>query len=157
MLTFTVPKARKNGHVAITLLIIGLTFFLLSSVIKLYPYIFQITGLAFLVFSIQIMQRYVLSDFVYIIDDGDDGDAILSVLRVQGSKRVIVCSVSLMKCVMTDDYDKIELKPDNSFDYRQNVLSQNKFAILYNENDKNILIKLEADDNFIREISSRIC
>jgi len=156
MLTFAVPKKRKNAHISIALLALGLMFFHLSSIIKIYPYILQVTGLAFLILAIQIMQRYVLSDFVYVIDDYDNGDSVLNIIKVQGNKKITVCSVSLVKCLYSDDYEKIALKPDNSFDYRQNVLSHNKFALIYHENDDIILIKLEADDEFIGAISSRI-
>lgn len=156
MLTYNLPKERKNGYISLLLSVTGLLFFLISSFVNIYPYLFQLIGLAFLVFAIQIMQRYVLSDFVYIIDDHDNGDSFLNVIKIQGGKKTTVCSVSLIKCIFADDYDKITLKPDNSFDYRQNVFSQNKYALLYNENEDNILITLEVNDSFKRQIALRV-
>lgn len=156
MLQYKSKKEKSSSYFSLLLLICGILLFASSNYLKIVPYITQITAIVFVVFAIQIMQRYVLPDFIYIIDDGDNGESIMNVIRVQGSKKVTVCSISLAKCLYAGDSDKNTITVKNSFDYRQNFFSKDKFILIYHEGGDNIQIKLEADDEFKNALISRV-
>lgn len=146
MIKYQPIKDKRSSYLSLFLLIGGLVIFMLSGSFTISPFIIQLIAIALIVLSIQIMQRYVLSDFTYIIDDKDGGESILNVIRTQGQKNVTVCSVSLSECIYAGASDKFDRKLNNSFDYRQNVFEDNKFAIVYLDGADNIMIKLELDD-----------
>ncbi|MBQ7820708.1 MAG: hypothetical protein IJ391_00300 [Clostridia bacterium] len=156
MLEYRPEKDKHSSYFSIILLICGLILFSLSGYLEISPFIIQIISIAFIVFAIQVMQRYVLADFVYIIDDKDNGESLLNVIRVQGNKKITVCSVELENCVFAGDSDKFDKKLNNSFDYRQNFFNSGKFAIVYNDGGDNIMIKLETDEDFKKAINDRI-
>ena len=75
---------------------------------------------------------------------------------MHGSKKITVCSIDLSKCLYAGDSDKNTLTVKNSFDYRQNFFSNDKFILIYHESGDNIQIKLEADDKFKNALISRV-
>lgn len=156
MLQYTSKKNKSSSYFSLLLLICGIVLFASSNFIKIAPYITQIIAIVFVVFAIQVMQRYVLPDFIYIIDDKDSGESLMSVIRVHGSKKITVCSIDLSKCLYAGDSDKNTLTVKNSFDYRQNFFSNDKFILIYHESGDNIQIKLEADDKFKNALISRV-
>lgn len=156
MIKYQPVKDKRSSYLSLILLIGGLVVFMLSGSFKLAPFITQLIAIAMIVLSVQIMQRYVLSEFTYIIDDKDDGESLLSVIRTQGKKSVTVCSVSLNECIYAGNSEKFDMKLNNSFDYRQNVFEESKFAIVYLDGSDNIMIKLELDDYTRDCIAQRI-
>ncbi len=155
MYKFKPNKEKTSAVIALVAVIVGILFFAISAYLRIPPIISQVFGIALIVFGVQIMQRYVLSDFTYIIDDKDGEDSVLNVVRTQGKNSITVCSVSLYRCVYIDDVEKYGKKADNSFDYSQN-LKANKLVLIYNDDGKNIMIKLEVDENFKRQLLSRL-
>lgn len=148
-------KNKKANYLTFALLIGGLILFYLSSFIKP-PFLFQIIAIAMFTLSIQIMQRYVLSDFVYIIDDKDSGEAILNVVRAQGNRKTTVCSAELSKCTILSENESADRKITNSFDYKQNLFAGSYITILYTDGEDCSKIKIEADENFSAELKKRI-
>ena len=156
MIKYQPEKDKRSSYLSLILLIGGLLIFMLSGSFKLAPFITQLVAIVMIVLSVQIMQRYVLSEYIYIIDDKDNGESLFSVIRTQGKKSTTVCCVSLNECIYAGPADKFDEKLNNSFDYRQNVFEEKKLAIVYRDGDDNIMIKLELDDYTHECIVSRI-
>lgn len=148
-------KLKKNNHISFGLMLLGLIIIFASNYLPM-PFVFQIIAIILFTFSIQILQRYILSDFIYIVDDKDDGISVLSIVRAQGSKKVTVCSVELDKCKFYSDSDKCNYKINNSFDYSQNVFAESITVLLYFDGDSYSKIKLEANDIFKNELLKRM-
>lgn len=156
MITYKSVKDKQNGRFSLVLLVCGFLLFLLSGYVEIAPFIMQLFGIALIVFAIQIMQRYVLSDFVYIIEDFDNGESVMNVISIQGQNKTTVCSISFAKCIYAGDTDKATVKTQNTYNYRQNVFTKDKFSVIYCESGENILIKLESDENFKSAIMARV-
>ncbi len=157
MIRYKLERNNKTKYFSLLLLICGLVLFMLSSNLGITPFIVQIVSIALIVLAIQVLQRYVLSEFVYVIDDSEVGESILSIVRIQGKKKVTVCSIEFENCVFAGECSKFDKKLSNSFDYRQNLFDTQNFGIVYNNANDNIMIKLEPDQAFIDEILKRIC
>lgn len=156
MIEYASKKEKSSTSLALVLLVCGLIFFLLSEKFGVSPFIVQLIAIALIVFAVQVIQRYVLSSFIYIIDDSDNGSSLFTVVKVQGKNRTTVCSVELEKCLYAGDSDKKGVKTTNTFDYRQNILSKDKFVLVYDSGRENVLIRLEADDTFKSAVMCRV-
>ena len=149
------PKNNKSNFLSMVLLICGIIVFAFSFAIKP-ALVFQIAGTILFVFSIQIMQKYILSDYVYIIDDTDSGEAILNVIRAQGNKKITECSAELSKCKFVSDVDMSAYSVKNVFNYKQNVFSEKCTELIYIDCGDCLKIVIEADEAFIAELRKRI-
>ena len=149
-------KNNKALHIATILLATGVISFLISTHFPYVPYLFQLAAIVLLTFGIQILQRYHLSDFKYVIDDRDDGSSYFNVIKIQGKKEVMVCSIALDRCVFFGDPKEYNNKTVNSFDYKQNVFIKDKYIIIYNDISGLVTVKIEADEAFSAEIGKRI-
>lgn len=156
MIEYVSKKEKSSASLAIVLLICGLVFFLLSEKLGVSTFIIQLVAIALIVFAVQVIQRYMLSSFIYIIDDSDNGSSLFSVIKAQGKNKTTVCSVELEKCLYAGERDKNGIKTTNTFDYRQNILSKDKFVLVYDSGRENVLIRLEADEQFKSAIMCRV-
>lgn len=149
------PKNNKSNLLSTVLLIGGIIVFGFSFVIKP-PLVFQLAGTILFVLSIQIMLKYILSDYVYIIDDTDSGEAVFNVIRAQGNRKITECSAELSKCRFVSDVDMSAYSVKNVFNYKQNVFCDKCTELLYIDGDESSKIVIEADEAFIAELRKRI-
>lgn len=156
MIEYVSVKEKNTSYFSFVMLLAGLVFFVMSDKFAIAPFILQLLGLVLIVFSVQLMQRYVLSSFVYIIDDNDDGTSLFTVVRIQGERKKVVCSLELNKCVYAGPLEKMTIKTKNSFDYKQNFFKKESIVLVYFDGDENVLIKLEADESFGNALISRV-
>ena len=68
----------------------------------------------------------------------------------------MVCSIALNRCVYFGKPNDYKEKTVNSFDYRQNFKSKDNFIIIYNDYSGLVNVKIEINDSFAKELSSRI-
>lgn len=149
------PKNNKSNLLSTVLLIGGIIVFGFSFAIKP-PLVFQLAGTILFVLSIQIMLKYILSDYVYIIDDTDSGEAVFNVIRAQGNRKITECSAELSKCRFVSDVDISAYSVKNVFNYKQNVFCDKCTELLYIDGDESSKIVIEADEAFIAELRKRI-
>ena len=149
------PKNNKSNLLSTVLLIGGIIVFGFSFAIKP-PLVFQLAGTILFVLSIQIMLKYVLSDYVYIIDDTDSGEVVFNVIRAQGNRKITECSAELSKCRFVSDVDMSAYSVKNVFNYKQNVFCDKCTELLYIDGDESSKIVIEADEAFIAELRKRI-
>ena len=152
-----IPQKNNNAlHIATILLALGMISFIVSTQFIYVPYLFQLAAIILLTFGIQLLQRYHLADFKYVIDDRDNGESYFNVIKVQGKKETMVCSIALSRCVYFGKPDEYKEKTVNSFDYRQNLKSKDNFVIIYNDYSGLVNVKIEINDSFSSELSARI-
>ncbi len=128
------------------------------------PYrgLIQLAAIMMMVCGLQVMVRYALSEFRYILEDKDDGNSDLLIYKRQGERDVKVCHISLYSVVTLfkfgeiTDYQSIYGKIDNRFNYCQNMGKENMYLILYRDDDKLIEIRFEPDKEFADEIKRRL-
>jgi gas vesicle protein len=115
-MVYTINKNNKALHISTVLLALGVISFIVSTQFPYVPYLFQLAAIILLTFGIQMLQRYHLSDFKYIIDDKDDGHSFFNVIKIQGKKETMICSIDLCKCVYFGKPENFKEKTVNSFD-----------------------------------------
>ncbi len=148
-------KLKKTAYIDLGLLIFGLILFFVSDFFPM-PFVFQIFGLLMFTLSIQILQRYILSDFTYIIDDSEPGCYVMDIIKAQGKKKIKVCSVELDKCCLFGPEDAHKLTISNSFDYKQNIFIKQSLVLLYWDGDAYSKITIEPDKVFESELTKRL-
>ena len=155
-MVYTINKNNKALHISTVLLALGVISFMVSTQFPYVPYLFQLAAIILLTFGIQMLQRYHLSDFKYIIDDKDDGHSFFNVIKIQGKKETMICSIDLCKCVYFGKTENFKEKTVNSFDYRQNIAIKNYYIIIYNDYSGLVTVRIEANDAFAKELEVRI-
>ena len=128
------------------------------------PYrgLIQLAAIMMMVCGLQVMVRYALSEFRYILEDKENGDTDLLIYKRQGERDTKVCHVSLYNVITLFKYGEIADyqsrygKVDNRFNYCQNMGKENMYLILYRDDDKLIEIRFEPDKEFADEIKRRL-
>ena len=155
-MVFIPKKNNKALNIATLLLASGVISFLISTQITIVPFVFQLAAIILLTFGIQVLQRYHLSDFKYIIDDRDDGSSYFDVIKIQGKKEVKVCSIALDRCVYFGALEGYIGKTVNSFDYKQNIYVKDNHVLIYKDFTGLVTVKLEVDDGFATQLEIRV-
>ena len=150
-----VPKKEKKAqHLSFISILGGILLMGVSSVLG-YKVVFQLIAAALIVTGIQLLVRFVLSDFRYIIDDRDDGSAELFIYKKQGRRDELVCRISLSR--VTEFYERGTKKHDANmrYNYTQNLFAKG-YSLIFADGDKNTEIIIEPDTSFINAINARI-
>ncbi len=150
-----IPKKEKKAQwLSFSCILSGILLMGISSVIE-YRVIFQLIAVILVVAGIQLLVRFVLSDYRYIIDDRDDGTAELFVYQKQGKRDVLVCRISLSSVVemFTRGTKKAEVKA--RYNYTQN-LGAVGHSLVFDDGDKCVEVIIEPDAEFINAINARI-
>ena len=147
---------QMQGRAKHLSLLFTLTGFVLAMISEIFPYksIFQLVALGLIVVGVQLLVRYVLTDFRYIIDDRDDGTADLIIFKRQGKREAKVCHVGMAN--VTDIYKKGEKKlpSDNRFNYCRN-LTDEAWVILMRDGGKTTEMLIEPDAAFLSALRER--
>lgn len=144
-------KAKK---LAFLLIITGFLLMLFSSFLP-YAAAFQAISFALIIAGVFLLQRYVLCEFRYIVDDRDDGSADLLVYRKQGRNDVKVCHVSLLN--VTDIYKYGEKKDTKAARYAYNRnMTDDKYIVCVLDGERATEIILEPSDAFLAFVRERV-
>ena len=97
MYEYRPPHRNVRARVlALALFLLAAAMFVTGALVPKYPVIFQAIGLFLLVPTIQIVTRYVITQYLYRYRPTDGGDADLEVYAYRGgSKMQLVCRVTL--------------------------------------------------------------
>ncbi len=126
----------------------------LSSILP-YSAIFQIVAVILVGVGIQLLVRYVLSEFIYFIEDLENGSSELVIIKKQGSREVKVCHISLSSVVEIFPKGAKKVKSDNRFNYSQN-LTDNARVMLTSDGNKTVEIIIEPDNAFLSALNKRV-
>ncbi len=148
------PKPDKKAkNLSLLFIITGFILMLLASYLP-YRAVFQALAILIVSAGIFILVRHVLSEFRYIIDDRDDGNADFIVYKKQGRNDVKVCHISLCNVEDIYRYGDKKVKSDNRYAYNQNMTDE-KYVLLTREGEKVIEIIVEPGKIFLEEIKKR--
>lgn len=153
-MTFIPKKNKKAQNISLVLILMGIAVFALSGYVS-YAAFFQIIAIGVIVAGVQLLVRYALTDYAYIIDDREDGGADFVVIRKQGKREIKVCHISLF--AVTDTFRRGEKTVDSRkrFGYVQN-LGAEPYVIVYCDGDSLTEVLIEADEKFISAIRERM-
>ncbi len=147
-------KEKKAQRLSFLFILSGILLMGISTVL-LYRVVFQLISAILVVTGIQLLVRFVLSDYRYIIDDRDDGTAELFVYRKQGKRDILVCRISLSAVV--ENFTRGTKKADAKarYNYTQN-LGAVGHSLVFDDGGKCVEIIIEPDAEFIDAINARI-
>lgn len=152
-MSFIPKKNGKAAYLSLLFIITGIVLFALSGILS-YAWLFQLAAVALFVAGIQILVRFVLSDFKYVIDDLDDGSSDFIVYKTQGKNKIKVCHISLS--FAEEIYSgKCKSDADRRYNYVQNTGTET-VSIIFHDGDKKIEIIIESDNAFTDAIKARM-
>ncbi len=157
----TIKPAKNNfaRRCSFIMLLSGIMLFALSSFLSTGKAAVQICSLAIVVAGIEILVRYWLSDFRYILDIGDE-TADFIVMRSKNKQEIKVCHIAAGKITYfgkRSSFNNSTDKPKTSkrFNYCQNLKSE-QYIIIYSDGDSSIEILFEPDEAFAAKLSALI-
>lgn len=152
-MTYIPKKNNKALNIACALIIIGIIVFAMSNYI-IYPALFQLISLGAIVAGVFLLTRYVLPEYRYIIDDREDGNSDLIVIKKQGSREIKVCHIALSAVseVICEKYGRV--KCDERYNYAVNIASDT-VCVIFSDGDRTSCVMLEADAAFCDELKCR--
>lgn len=159
-MNYTPQKNKKAHRLSLLFVITGFVLMALSSILP-YRALFQLISVVLIIAGVQLLVRFVLSDYRYIIDDRDNGTSDLIVCKKQGKNDVKVCHVTL-SCI-EDVYKRVKggnnndrgSQIDRRYNYAQN-LSADAYVVAFRDGEKRIEVILECDAAFVNAIRDRI-
>lgn len=152
-MTYIPKKTPTARRLSFLFLITGFFLMAMSSFL-LSPAIFQLIAVLLLVAGLQILVRYMLSDYRYIIDDRDDGASDLIVCKRQGKKDVKLCHVSIF-CIEAVKPRQSGEKADRRYNYVQNPDAK-AYSVLFSDGDRRCEVIIECDGSFADAITARM-
>lgn len=143
---------KKTYFVSLCFMLAGIINFVFA---PCYPIVAPIqgVGLALCSVGIFIMQRYALTDYNFIIEDGE-----MTIHKISGKRITVVARLALSQCT---EFLKIEKKqkPKRKFSggkytYTVNLDPSPVFLLVFDDDGKDCGLFLECDETFAAAISA---
>jgi hypothetical protein len=130
---------------------------LLSAYVESFKGLYQLSCVIFAVVAIQLTTRYILSGYIFILDDIN-----FIVVRAYGKKSAQVCNINLQTAEgISDkksfaDVEKELGKTTIVRNFCQNMFADEKYTCVFDFNGKKSAVIFDADIYFINEMKLRI-
>lgn len=158
-----IPKQNKNAKRSSFALLIGaLIVWMISSLEIPGRSIIQLAAVVLAVVGLQLLVRYVLSEYRYVLEDDDDGSADFIIYKKQGSRDAKVCHVSLSNTIavfrLSDkpEYQSEYGRTSNRFNYCQNMEKSDVCVLIFRDGEKLIEVRFEPDEAFVAALGQRL-
>ena len=123
----------------------------------------QLTALGLFAFGIMLIARYLLTDYKYVLTDAEraDNGPSFTIVKISGKREIAVATFDLSsvykvyRCKSTRAFEKEHGRVDKVFNYCTNYRAEDRFAVAIEFNGMKVLIFIEADGIFEREIALR--
>ena len=163
MMYIPIKKPKKAAYTAAVCFVIATAFYTAGEFLKIAKMPFQLGALLVLAYGIMLVSRYLLTDYKYVITDSERADKAPSftVIKISGKRETPVATfdfTSVYKCgryKSTSAFEKEHGKVNKVFNYCTNYRADDSFAVAIEFNGMNVLLFVEADVLFEREISAR--
>ena len=153
-MTYIPKREKKAQNMALLCIITGFVLTALSAWLP-YSVVFQLISLAAVAAGVFLLQRYVLCEYRYIIDDREDGFSDLIVYKKQGRNDIKVCHISLLNVEDIYRHGEKTVESDSRYAYNQNPDTE-CYVLLVSEGGKNLEIIIESDAVFLAALRERI-
>ena len=122
----------------------------------------EIIGLFALAFAVLVASRYLLKDYVYRLEEAENGDVDLTVTELQGKRRVTVCRIGLsaVEEILTETPEtrkamKERLKGMKRYDYCIDLVPSRSLYLLFRDRDETVSVRLIPDERMERILLER--
>lgn len=154
------PKIIKNAAIAAGVCSTIAALLLLMSILigaGIYKVLSQVACVVFATIAIQITTRYILSNYIFILDDIN-----FIIVRTFSKKSKQICNIKLNTAIEISkktSFKEAEKKFGKlalSRIYCQNLWNSDEYTYIFEFDEKISAIKFDADDNFVNEMKLRI-
>ncbi len=160
----SVRKNKASVFLIATFIVLALSFFALSRIDPWVKGIFELLMLIFLLAAIQISQKYLFSGYEYILDREDELTFYnrITVIRTVGKSRTSVFTLPLSSASGIIPYKKTKKvrkeygKIGAKISFCPDIFPKESYLLLFENNDKLTLMRIECDRAFADEIEKRI-
>lgn len=170
MISYKPAKKLRNTVIVIALIFaICLALLLLSAYVSKFKAILSIPAFALMLVAMQMTSRYVLTDYVYKINDIESSsDKIrFAAVKIIGKQKSAVCVFELSSVFNFEKKlennlgkkgDKIKNhgKVDVRYNLKSNLTSLGVYRIFFEQDNKKIMVEIEISKAFAEEISKRL-
>ncbi len=160
----SVRKNKAAAFLIATFIVLALSSFALSRIDLWDKHIFELLMLIFLLAAIQISQKHLFSGYEYILDREDELTFYnrITVVRTVGKRRASVFTLPLSSVSniipykktrkVRKEYGKIGIK----MSFCPDLFPKESYLIVFENNDKLTLVRIECDRAFADEIEKRL-
>ena len=119
--------------------------------------VYRLSAVVFATAAIQITSRFILSDYIYILDKTN-----FIIVKVNGAKSAQVCNISLETSISVFEKNKKFSEIEKQFDkfnktnFCQNMIPYKLYVYIFELNQKKSAVIFEPDRNFIAEMQKRM-
>lgn len=152
-------KARKISFI---FMVVAILLWMTTSIEYRFRALVQIVSIVLIVIGLQLLTRYGLSMFRYVLERDDNGGTDFMIFKKQGSRDAKVCHVALSKVEalfkLTDDpkFEEKYGKTANRFNYCQNIGKDCQWVMLFRDGESLIEVRFEPDEKMVGAIKARI-
>lgn len=154
-----IPKQDGRAKKISFLMLIGaIVIWMIGAYIGAFYWAVQLLAILLMVVGTQLLGRFVLLQYEYIVHDNENRSPDFIIYKVQGKKRTKVCYVSLSKVVglvklsECPNFQEKFGKTKNRFTYCQNLGNKNTYVLIFREYNELIEVRFEPDEAFAREL-----
>ena len=160
-----IPKKnpKRAAYTAAIAFVTATALYTAGEFLKIAKMPFQLSALCLFAFGIMLTARYLLTDYKYVIRDSERADKAPSfiIVKISGKRETPVATfdlTSVYKCgryKRTRAFEKENGKVNKVFNYCTNYRADDCYAVAIEFNGMNVLLFVEADEIFEREIEAR--
>jgi hypothetical protein len=155
---------KKAAYVSGTSFALAVALYTVGEFLPSGRMLFQILALLALAFAIMLVSRYLLTDYKYVIRDAEriGQETSFSIIKISGKRETPVANFDFVsvyafkRCKGAREFEKEHGRVDKVYNYSSNFMSEDACAMAINFNSKKVLLIIEADEIFERDIKARI-
>lgn len=158
-----IKKPKKATYVSAVSLVVAITLYTVGELAPVPKMPFQLVALGLIAFGVMLIARYLLTDYKYVITDSDRAgkEPSFSIVKMSGKRETPVATFDFVsvyqcdRCKKTSEFEKKYGKVDKVFNYCTNYRADDRYALAIEFNGMKVLIFIEADVIFERELVVR--
>lgn len=160
-----IPKKepKKATYTSALSIVIATLLYTAGELLKVAKMPMQLTALGFFAFGIMLIARYLLTDYKYVLTDTERADKgpSFTIVKISGKREIAVATFDVssvyktLRCKSTRAFEKESGRVDKVFNYCTNYRAEDRFAVAIEFNGMKVLIFIEVDEIFEREIAGR--
>ncbi len=158
-----IKKPKKAAYTAAVSIAVATALYTVGEFVRVAKMPFQLVALAALAFGIMLIARYLLTDYKYVITDSEraDKNPSFTIVKISGKRETAVATFDFTsvykccRCKSTAEFEKSNGKVNKVFNYCTNYRAEDRYAVAIEFNGMKVLIFIEADIIFERELSVR--
>ncbi len=163
MIYTPIKRPKKAAYTAAASIIFATALYTAGEFVPAGKMLFQLSALGLLAFGIMLISRYLLTDYKYVITDSDriGKEPSFTVIKISGKREIPVVNFDFVsvyechRCKNTAEFEKKCGKVNKVLNYCSNYRADDRFAVAIEFNGNKVLIFIEADHIFEKEICLR--